>query len=95
MRKRPLRGCANGPCADAQTVPARSGNGHCGGLCARGTCLFHVPAQWSDRCGVPDELEEGILEFSHEVDETSRLSCQIEITASLDGLVVTLPSRQY
>jgi 2Fe-2S ferredoxin len=42
-----------------------------------------------------DELEEGILAFAYDVDDNSRLSCQIEITDELDGLVVELPKRQY
>ena len=69
--------------------------GDCGGLCACGTCHVYVPEAWSSRCGSPDELEQGILEFAYAVDERSRLSCQIEMRKELAGLVVELPARQY
>jgi len=42
-----------------------------------------------------DELEDHILDFGYDVNETSRLACQIEVTDALDGLTVQLPSRQY
>lgn len=69
--------------------------GDCGGLCACGTCHVYVPEEWQARCGVPDELEAGMLEFAFDVRPESRLACQIEITESLDGLVVHMPERQY
>lgn len=69
--------------------------GDCGGLCACGTCHVHVPEEWADRCGKMDELEEDMLQFAFEVDTMSRLSCQIEMTDELNGLVVHMPERQY
>ncbi len=69
--------------------------GDCGGLCACGTCHCYVPADWAERCGSPDELESSILEFAYDVDDRSRLSCQITMTRQLDGLRVDLPRRQY
>ena len=69
--------------------------GDCGGLCACGTCHVYVPPEWSQACGVADELETGILEFAFGVDERSRLSCQIEMQEALRGLRLHLPKRQY
>lgn len=69
--------------------------GDCGGLCACGTCHVYVPPEWQARCGRPDELETGMLEFAFDVRENSRLACQIEVTEELDGLVVHMPERQY
>ena len=69
--------------------------GDCGGLCACGTCHVYLSERWSANCEPPDELEEGILEFAFGVDERSRLSCQIEMSEALEGLVVRLPERQY
>lgn len=69
--------------------------GDCGGLCACGTCHVYVPEAWAERCGTPDELEAGILEFAYGVDERSRLCCQIEMQPELAGLTVQLPERQY
>jgi 2Fe-2S ferredoxin len=39
-------------------------------------------------------MEEGTLENAWEPRDNSRLSCQIHITAGLDGLQVTVPQRQ-
>jgi ferredoxin, 2Fe-2S len=41
-----------------------------------------------------EEMEEGMLETAWEPRGNSRLSCQIQITAELDGLQVTVPERQ-
>lgn len=70
--------------------------GDCGGLCACGTCHVYIAQDDKALCGSPDELEAGMLEFAFEVDEaTSRLSCQIEVSDDMDGMVVKMPSRQY
>lgn len=69
--------------------------GDCGGLCACGTCHVYVPAEYSEACGVMEELEEAILAFAYDVDGRSRLSCQITVTEGVDGLRVLLPQRQY
>jgi 2Fe-2S ferredoxin len=39
-------------------------------------------------------MEQGMLEAAWEPRVTSRLSCQITLTADLDGLTVTVPERQ-
>ena len=36
-----------------------------------------------------------MLDFANDVEDNSRLSCQIKITAELDGLVVRLPRSQH
>lgn len=70
--------------------------GDCGGLCACGTCHVYIADADKTLCGSPDELEQGMLEFAFGVDEaTSRLSCQIEVTADMEGLIVKMPDRQY
>ncbi|MDH3644754.1 MAG: 2Fe-2S ferredoxin, partial [Gammaproteobacteria bacterium] len=38
---------------------------------------------------------QGMLEFAFEVEESSRLSCQIDVTDEMEGLVVHMPARQY
>jgi 2Fe-2S ferredoxin len=35
-----------------------------------------------------------MLDFAFDVRPNSRLSCQIKITAAMDGLTVTTPARQ-
>ncbi len=70
--------------------------GDCGGLCACGTCHVYIDESAASLCGAADELELGMLEFAFDVDAaTSRLSCQIEVTEKMDGLVVKMPPRQY
>jgi ferredoxin, 2Fe-2S len=66
----------------------------CGGACACGTCHVYVDATWLPRLQDKEEMEEGMLECAWEPGENSRLSCQIHITADLDGLEVTVPPRQ-
>ncbi|HEX3397332.1 MAG TPA: 2Fe-2S iron-sulfur cluster-binding protein [Steroidobacteraceae bacterium] len=66
----------------------------CGGACACGTCHVYVDPAWLRKLGAREEMEEGMLECAWEPRENSRLSCQIHITADLEGLVVTVPERQ-
>jgi len=67
----------------------------CGGACSCATCHVHIDPSWVDKLPPKDELETEMLDFAEGVDETSRLSCQIKITAQLDGLIVHVPESQY
>jgi 2Fe-2S ferredoxin len=40
-------------------------------------------------------MEENMLQLAEGVTESSRLSCQITLDDSLDGLVVRLPESQH
>lgn len=66
----------------------------CGGACACATCHVYVDPAWADKVGKPESMEESMLDFAYEPKENSRLSCQIKITADLDGLIVRLPEFQ-
>jgi 2Fe-2S ferredoxin len=66
----------------------------CGGSCTCATCLVHVDEKWSGIVGGPSAEEEDMLDSAFEVKPTSRLSCQIKVTAELDGLIVHTPSYQ-
>jgi len=66
----------------------------CGGACACATCHVYVDEAWIDKVGEPSEMEEGMLDFASDVRPNSRLSCQITLTAELDGLVLHTPERQ-
>ena len=66
----------------------------CGGACACATCHVYVDAAWLPRIGAREEMEEGMLECAWEPRDNSRLSCQIHVTADLEGLEVTVPPRQ-
>ena len=49
-----------------------------------------VEDSFMEKVGQPDEDELDLLEGSTEKSDNSRLSCQIEFTDALDGLVVTI-----
>ena len=67
----------------------------CGGACACATCHVYVAPEWFDRLPAPASAEADMLEFVQDRQPTSRLSCQIEVTDALDGLVVTTPVSQH
>jgi 2Fe-2S ferredoxin len=67
----------------------------CGGACACATCHVYVDAAWREKVGPPNEMEEDMLDFAFDVREESRLSCQIKVTAELDGLIVSVPAKQF
>jgi ferredoxin, 2Fe-2S len=71
--------------------------GECGGGLACATCHCYVDDDWAAQAGTPSSQDErDMLEStSAEVKATSRLSCQIIMSAELDGLVVHLPEHQY
>ena len=63
----------------------------CGGACACATCHVYVEEDWLERTGTPDGMEEDLLEAADNVRASSRLSCQIKVTAQLDGLTLRIP----
>ena len=62
----------------------------CGGCCSCATCHIHVDPAFADRLPKMSEDENDLLESSDHRGETSRLSCQIQLTDALDGLKVTI-----
>jgi len=66
----------------------------CGGACACATCHVYIDPAWLAKLEPREDMEEGMLEAAWEPRDNSRLSCQIHITADLDGLQVTVPERQ-
>jgi ferredoxin len=68
--------------------------GTCEGQMACSTCHVIVAPDWFDRLPPAAEEEEDMLDFAAGVRRTSRLSCQIELTAEMDGLTVTIPSER-
>jgi len=68
----------------------------CGGTLTCATCHVHVPTPWGTRLAAPSDDEQVMLEFTASVrGPDSRLSCQIQITPELDGMVVLLPATQH
>jgi 2Fe-2S ferredoxin len=70
--------------------------GECGGGLACATCHCYVDDAWIDRVGRAEGTEAEMLESAAaQTRPNSRLSCQIAIDDSLDGLVVRLPPTQF
>lgn len=67
----------------------------CGGGCACATCHVFVDPEWQDKTGSPEAMETSMLQLAEGVAENSRLSCQITIDESLDGLIVRMPESQH
>ncbi len=69
----------------------------CGGECACATCHVFIDARWLNRVGlpVPGSQEASMLNFAAVTQPDSRLSCQIEVTPALDGLIVRMPEGQH
>lgn len=67
----------------------------CGGACSCSTCHVYVEGDFPARLPAPSADEADLLDFVCDPDpERSRLSCQIALTAELDGLVLRVPERQ-
>lgn len=66
--------------------------GTCEGQMACSTCHVIVAAEWFERLPPASEEEEDMLDFAAGARRTSRLSCQIELTAEMDGLTVSIPA---
>ncbi|MFP3566418.1 2Fe-2S iron-sulfur cluster-binding protein [Paraburkholderia sp. SIMBA_030] len=64
----------------------------CGGACSCATCEVHVDQAWIEIVGEACDIEKDMLAASSALRSNSRLSCQIEITPELDGLVVAIPA---
>ena len=67
----------------------------CGGCCACATCHVYVDPAWEARLPPKAEMEEAMLDFALLRAPNSRLSCQIKVSADMDGLVVTVPVSQH
>ena len=68
--------------------------GDCGGVCSCSTCHVKVHPEWIGRVGRATEIEQDLFEDEELADERSRLSCQIEMSQELDGLVVEVVELQ-
>ena len=67
----------------------------CGGACACATCHVYVQGDWLPKTGDKSAMEESMLDFAENVEDNSRLSCQIKVSDELDGLTVKMPQSQH
>lgn len=62
----------------------------CGGACACATCHVYVDEEWQDKLVEMGDEEEEMLDEAFEVEDNSRLSCQLIMSEELNGLKVKL-----
>lgn len=62
----------------------------CGGCLSCATCHVYVDPAWADRLPTISDDENDLLDGSDQRTAVSRLSCQIQVGAALDGLRVTI-----
>jgi 2Fe-2S ferredoxin len=98
------------PDGSTESVKAESGNSamraalthgldgivaECGGSAVCATCHVYVDAAWLAKLKPVGADEDELLDgTASERLPNSRLSCQIEMSNELDGLVLRLPARQ-
>jgi 2Fe-2S ferredoxin len=62
----------------------------CGGCCSCATCHVYIDPAFAGALPAMSEDENDLLDSSDNRNETSRLSCQVPVTADLEGLKVTI-----
>jgi ferredoxin, 2Fe-2S len=66
----------------------------CGGACACATCHSYVDDAWLDKLAEMDDMEDSMLDAAYERKDNSRLTCQIEMSDNLDGLVIHVADNE-
>ena len=67
----------------------------CGGACACATCHGYIDEAWLEKLPAMDGMEDSMLDAAFERKQNSRLTCQIEVSDDLDGLVVNVAENNY
>lgn len=67
----------------------------CGGACACATCHSYIDEAWVGKLTPMDDMEDSMLDAAFERKANSRLTCQIEVSDELDGLVVHVGENEY
>ena len=62
----------------------------CGGCCACATCHLYIDKDWLSKLPAKDDDEESMLDQAFNVNDNSRLGCQIEFNEGLEGIQVEL-----
>jgi 2Fe-2S ferredoxin len=62
----------------------------CGGMCSCATCHVWVDEAWAAKLPAKQGDEQELLQELQGYKPTSRLSCQLQFTAGLSGLRVTI-----
>ncbi len=67
--------------------------GTCEGQMACSTCHVFIDKAWFEKLPRASEDEEDMLDLASGARRTSRLSCQVTLTADLDGMRVSIPAE--
>lgn len=65
----------------------------CGGACSCATCHVYVDSAWVEHLPPRTAVETDMLECVEEPRPNSRLSCQLVLTAELDGIEFEVPAE--
>ena len=66
----------------------------CGGLCSCGTCHVYLDAKWLDKFQQAYGDEQDLLEEFDSIQDNSRLSCQLPLHASHEGLKLAIAPEE-
>lgn len=66
----------------------------CGGSMVCGTCHAYLQDPWASRVAAPTSAESLMLSCGDHQQPSSRLTCQIKVTAELAGVEVRTPPSQ-
>ena len=65
-----------------------------GGAGACATCHAYIADDWISRLPPMDDMEDAMLDSASERRSNSRLTCQIEVTEELDGMLVYVADNE-
>ena len=65
----------------------------CGGCCACATCHVYVSEIWLKRLITIDEEENSMLDQAFYVNNSSRLSCQLQFDEKINGIELVLAPK--
>ena len=72
--------------------------GACGGSLACATCHMYIHPDWNNKIKAQDnektDEEEDILDMAFDLQDCSRLGCQIRMSDDLDGMMVAMPGAK-
>lgn len=66
----------------------------CGGACACATCHSYIDEAWLGKLPPMEDMEDSMLDAAFDRRDNSRLTCQIEMSDELDGLVVYVAENE-
>jgi ferredoxin, 2Fe-2S len=66
----------------------------CGGACACATCHAYVGEQWLARLPPMEDMEDAMLDAAVARRPNSRLTFQLEMSAQLDGIELTVAPNE-